>query len=124
MKKELKRRHLIYFYVNGKKWIIDPKNKKTYPRIISGNINSKLWGDISELRGNVSGLRGDISDLRGDITGLRGDITGLRGDISGLWGDISGLYGDISGLRGNIDDCLLTNKERKDGVDVVDLIVR
>jgi aggrecan 1 len=69
-----------------------------------------------------SGLRGDISGLTGDISGLTGDISGLTGYISGLRGDISGLTGDISGLRGDISKCELTDEERKNGVNINDLV--
>ena len=48
--------------------------------------------------------------------------SGLSGDVSGLSGDVSGLSGDVSGLRGNVDDCSITDEERKNGIDVKDLV--
>ena len=83
------------------------------------------------LHANLSGVVG--SDLYGDVTGLRGDVTGLygvfgpslRGDVSpDLRGDVSGLRGDVSGLRGNIDDCDLSDNDRKAGVDVASLVAQ
>lgn len=46
--------------------------------------------------------------LTGDCTGLRGNCTGLRGNCYGLTGDI--------------DDCELSEKERKLGIDISELI--
>ena len=56
-------------------------------------------------------------------SGLRGNVSGLSGDVSGLSGDVSWLRGNVSGLRGNVDDCSITDKERKNGIDVKDLVV-
>lgn len=35
-----------------------------------------------------------------------------------------GLQGDASGLRGDVDDCELTEADRKNGVDVDCLVIR
>ena len=51
-------------------------------------------------------------------------VIGLSGDVSGLRGDVTGLRGDATSLRGYVDDCKLTNKERKNGVNIGDLIER
>ena len=105
----------IYFYLNNEKKIIDRNNRTTYPVNISGDI-SRLYGNIS------SELYGDISGLSGDISELYGDISELYGDISELSGDITGLTGDITGLTGNINNCEITDGERKAGVNIQDLI--
>ena len=34
-----------------------------------------------------------------------------------------GLRGDVTGLRGNVDDCEITDEDRKAGIDVADLIL-
>ena len=34
----------------------------------------------------------------------------------------SGLIGDVSGLIGDVDDCSITDEERKNGIDVKDLV--
>ena len=46
-----------------------------------------------------------------------------EGCPSGLRGDVSGLSGNVSGLRGDVDDCSITDEERKNGIDVKDLVV-
>ena len=62
------------------------------------------------------------SGLRGDVSGLSGDVSGLRGDVSGLSGDVSGLIGNVSPyLRGDVNDCELSEEERKSGIDVKQL---
>ena len=46
-----------------------------------------------------------------------------RGLIAGLVGEISsGLRGDCSGLRGDIDECKISDVERKAGLNISDLI--
>ena len=61
------------------------------------------------------------------ITGMHAGIKGsvsifLSGDVSGLSGNVSGLSGDVSGLRGNVNECEITDSERKNGVKIEDLI--
>jgi hypothetical protein len=85
----------------------------------------KFDGAPSYLSGDVTGLYGDVSgDLSGNVTGLYGDVSGdLSGNVSGLYGNVSGgLRGNVSGLRGNVDDCGITDDERKSGVSVSNLI--
>lgn len=95
------------------------------------NDGRVIKGKNSNIHGDCSGLRGDCSGLRGNVTGLRGEITGLWGDCSGLWGKVSsglrgevhsGLWGEITGLRGNLDDCEITDEERKKGIQITDLV--
>lgn len=47
---------------------------------------------------------------------------GLSGDISGLSGNISGISGNCEGVKGNLDDCEITDKERKKGIDISELV--
>ena len=92
---------------------------------LAGEISAGLRGEIHPgLRGDLSGLRGDLSGLWGDLSGLRGEIhPGLRGDLSGLRGDLSGLRGEIpADLVGNIDECEISDEERKAGIVVSTLI--
>ena len=49
--------------------------------------------------------------------------SGLSGDVSGLRGNVSGISGNVTGLRGDVDDCSITDEERKNGIDVKDLVV-
>ena len=37
-------------------------------------------------------------------------------------GDVSGISGNVSGIIGNVDLCEITDEERKNGVDINDLI--
>ena len=108
----------LYFYENEIKKIVNFSDKKTYPRYVSGNISSELYGDLSGLSGNISsGLSGNIS------SGLSGDLSGLSGDLSGLSGNLSGLYGDCSHIVGNLDCCEITDKERKKGIKIGILVI-
>ena len=95
MKKVLKRikKHLFYFE-NGVKKIGANKN-----------------------------MSGDCSGLWGDCSGLWGDCTGLRGYCTGLWGDCTGLWGDCSGLSGDLEEAEMLGKDRKNGIDINDLLI-
>ena len=70
-------------------------------------------------------LRRVIQELyfyKGDekILGVHSKITG---DISsGLRGDISGIRGDVTNIQGNVNLCEITEKERKKGININDLI--
>ena len=64
-----------------------------------------------------------LRENRGLIAGLVGEISSdLRGVCSGLRGVCSGLRGDCSGLRGEIDECKISDVERKAGLNISDLI--
>lgn len=55
---------------------------------------------------------------------LYGNISGLYGDISSrLYGNITGIKGIATNYIGNLDDCELTDEERKIGIDIKDLII-
>jgi len=83
---------------------------------------NKISGPNPNMHGNCSGLHGDCSGLHGNCTSLHGDCSDLRGDCSGLIGDCSGLIGDCTCLRGNLDDAEITDRERKNCVNIRDLI--
>ena len=76
----------------------------------------------NKVEGIHSGVRGDISRVCGDITGVSGDISEVCGDISEVYGDISGVCGNITGVSGDIDDCKITETDRKKGININDLI--
>jgi len=57
-----------------------------------------------------------------DVSNLRGNVSNLTGDVSYLTGDVSYLTGNVSNLRGYVDDAEITEKERKNGINVSDLI--
>ena len=69
----------------------------------------------SRVDGHNPGMSGDCSRLRGDCSELIGDCSGLRGDCSGL-------RGDCSELRGDLDECDLTDDDRRRGIIIADLV--
>jgi hypothetical protein len=60
--------------------------------------------------------------VEGKNKDLFGDCSNLFGDCSGLFGDCSNLFGDCSGLFGNLDECEISDEERKKGIDIKELI--
>ena len=44
------------------------------------------------------------------------------GYLSGVWGDLTGVRGDLTGVRGDLDECQITGEDRKNGIDIEDLI--
>ncbi len=58
----------------------------------------------------------------GDVTGIYGNVSDIVGNVSGIVGNVSGIVGDASGLHGNLDECDITDEERKNGVLITDLI--
>jgi len=42
--------------------------------------------------------------------------------VTGLSGVVTGIRGDATGIRGNIDDCQLTDAERKSGLNMQSLV--
>ena len=67
-------------------------------------------------------LSGDCSLLSGDCSGLSGNCSRLYGNCSLLSGDCSRLSGDCSGLSGDLDECDITEEERKKGIKISDLV--
>jgi len=98
----------LYHYKNGVK--IMGKN----PRM-SGFLTG-LWGDCTDAWG-------DFTWLKGNCTWLVGDCTGLEGDCSGILGDCTGIKGNCSDIFGNLDQCRITQKNRKKGVLIDDLVM-
>lgn len=66
---------------------------------------------------------GSHRGLRGDVTYLSGDVTYLRGNVTHLSGNVTGLSGDVTYLSGSVDDCEITEKNRTDGVNVLDIVL-
>ena len=103
MKKNLtKINNELYYFKDNIKIVIDRNDRKTYPPNLTGNISPNLTGNISNLTGNISYLTGNISNLTGNIS--------------------PNLTGNISNIRGNLDDCEITEEERKKGIDINDLV--
>ena len=84
----------------------------------------KLTRTITPLHYFKEGRRIDEPNpnMSGDCSDVYGNCTGLRGDCSGLWNNCSGLSGDCTGVEGNLDACEITDEERKNGININDLI--
>ena len=65
---------------------------------------------------NGKKIYGFHSDVCNDLTGVRGDLTGVRGNLTGVWGDLTGVWGDL-------DECEISDSDRKKGVNIEDLIL-
>jgi hypothetical protein len=87
-------------------------------------MEKKLKKEVNALYHHIDGKRIKCRNkfMIGDCTGLRGDCTGIHGDCKGLWGNCTGIRGDCTGFHGNTDECHLTDKERKKGVYISELI--
>ena len=46
----------------------------------------------------------------------------IEGVHTRLSGDMTCLSGNVTGLYGNVDDCEISDEERKNGIDISDLI--
>lgn len=51
------------------------------------------------------------------------NVTNIRGDATNIRGDVTGVYGDATDICGNFNECEITNKERKLGISISDLIL-
>ena len=60
-------------------------------------------------------IEGPPPDVCGDLTGVCGNLTGVRGNLTGVRGDLTGVCGDLT-------DCEITPTDRKNGIDITDLI--
>jgi hypothetical protein len=58
--------------------------------------------------------------LSGDISGYQDKI--LYGDCSHLKGCMTGIFGNCTGKHGDIGDCMITDAERAEGIDIEDLV--
>ena len=83
----------------------------------------RIDGQNPNMRGDCSYLSGACSGLSGDCSNLRGDCSDLSGDCSGLSGDCSNLRGACSDLSGNLYDCKISEKERRNGVEIRSLVM-
>ena len=39
-------------------------------------------------------------------------------------GDVSNIWGDVSGLRGDLDECEISEDDRKAGIDISSLVAK
>ena len=87
-------------------------------------IENKTWyyKDGASVYGVHDKITGDASGISGDASGIWGNVSGITGDVSGITGYVSGIRGDVSGIRGDVDVCELTDEDRKNGLDIRDLL--
>ena len=98
MKKELKENMFeLYHFIDGVKF----SGKHKYL------VRIDLYSDTGQVFPHKS--------IYGDCTNINGDYSGIRGDCTGIFGNCTGLYG-------NIDDCDIKQEERKNGLNIRDLI--
>ena len=64
----------------------------------------------------------DGKRIKGVPEGISGDLSGVSGNLTGISGDLTGVRGDLLGVRGDLDECEITQEDRKRGIDVEDLI--
>ena len=86
--------------------------------------NVYYFKDGVRVSGVNDRISGNVSGIYGDVSGIYGDVLGIYGDVLGIYGNVSGIYGDVSGISGNLDDCEITEEERKEGININDLIKR
>jgi len=91
------------------------------PNLIKNQIKS-----YSRLHYIVNGteIEGIHLNLRSDYLGISGNCSGIRGNFSGLSGDCSGIRGNCSGFSGDLDSCEITEEERKQGINIIDLLIK
>ena len=79
--------------------------------------NRETWYFVDGVR-----VDGVPSGIIGGLTGIRGDLSGVTGNLTGIRGNLTGITGNLTGIRGCLDDCKITDKERKKGIDILKLI--
>ena len=85
-------------------------------------VHDRITGDVSGIWGDVTGIWGDVTDIRGYVTGITGDVTDITGDMTSIWGNVTGIWGDVTGITGYVDKCDLSDEERKNGINISDLV--
>ena len=69
---------------------------------------------LSRVTTKLYHYKGDIK-----VDGTNGEMIG---DCTRLNGNCTGLSGDCSGLRGDLDECDITDEDRKKGIDIAELV--
>ncbi len=69
---------------------------------------------LSRVTTKLYHYKGDIK-----VDGTNGEMIG---DCTRLRGNCTGLSGDCSGLRGDLDECDITDEDRKKGIDIAELV--
>ena len=76
---------------------------------------------LSRVTTKLYHYKGDIK-VDGTNSEMIGNCTGLYGNCTGLYGNCTGLRGDCTGLRGDLDECDITDEDRKKGIDIAELV--
>ena len=53
---------------------------------------------------------------------VSGNLTGISGDLTGIRGNLTGIRGDLTGISGDLDDCDISDADRKKGINIDDLL--
>lgn len=69
---------------------------------------------LSRVTTKLYHYKGDIK-----VDGTNGEMIG---NCSGLRGDCTSLNGNCSGLSGDLDECDITDEDRKKGIDIAELV--
>ena len=76
---------------------------------------------LSRVTTKLYHYKGDIK-VDGTNGEMIGNCTGLYGNCTSLRGNCTGLYGDCTSLRGDLDECDITDEDRKKGIDIAELV--
>jgi len=82
---------------------------------------SRVTTKLYHYKGDIK-VDGTNGAMIGNCTSLYGDCTSLYGNCSGLRGDCTSLYGNCSGLPGDLDECDITDEDRKKGIGIAVLV--
>ena len=87
-------------------------------------MKKMLKKDVVCVYHYIDGKRIDScpSYLRGDVSGLSRYVTGLSGDTTDMRGNVSGLSRYATGLSGDVEECWISEDERKNGMDISMLV--
>ena len=95
------------------------RNKKPY---WYWKNDEQIFDAPDNVSGNLTGISGDLTGICGDLTGIRGNLIDIRGDLTGIRGNLTGIRGDLTGISGDLDDCDISDADRKKGINIDDLL--
>ena len=90
-------------------------------QVESGHDDNAV-GDLTNVRGKLTDVCGDLSGVSGDLTDVGGDLSRVWGDLTYVGGDLTGVLGELTGVRGYLDDCEITQEDRRAGIHISELI--
>ena len=93
--------------------------KKNLKKVVNNIFH---YVDGLRVDGAPYDVSGDLSGVWGDLTDVSGDLYDVRGNLTGVWGNLSGVRGNLTGVWGDLDKCEITDEERKEGIDIEDLV--